>query len=232
MRCIGIDGARGGWVGAVLDAGETQPHAWIAARIDVLDAMDPATTWVAIDMPIGLPDAGPRACEALTRRALGPRRSSVFPVPIRPMLAAADYAQACAIGRATDGRALSRQAWNITPRIRELDDWLARHSAWQNRVVEAHPELAFARLNGGTPLAAPKRRAAGADQRRALLQTLWPGAMTRLREAVPRAFAADDDLADALVLLTVARRQANGTAISLPDDPPRDARGLPMRIVV
>lgn len=52
-----------------------------------------------IDVPIGLPDRGARECDKAARRRLGPSRgSSVFPAPIRRILAATSYIEACAIG--------------------------------------------------------------------------------------------------------------------------------------
>jgi predicted RNase H-like nuclease len=126
---------------------------------------------VAVDMPIGLLDAGPRACDVEARRRLGPRRSSVFPAPSRPMLAAATYRDALAIG------GLSKQAFNLIPKIREVDALLTPRR--QRTVVESHPELGFARLLG-RPCAAPKRTPEGLAERRALV-SLAPDRAPRAR---------------------------------------------------
>ena len=55
---------------------------------------------VAIDMPIGLSDDGARACDVAARRLLGRAGSSVFPTPVRAVLATDDYAEARAVSRA------------------------------------------------------------------------------------------------------------------------------------
>ncbi|MBS3822094.1 MAG: DUF429 domain-containing protein, partial [Phycisphaerae bacterium] len=83
-------------------------------NIRELAALNPAPEIVAIDVPIGLTDAGKRECDVAARRCLGrPRGNSVFPAPIRPMLEAQSHAEACRIGRAVDGRGLTVQAWSI-----------------------------------------------------------------------------------------------------------------------
>ncbi len=186
-------------------------------------------SWLmAIDMPIGLSDAGPRRCDQEARRVLGhPRGSSVFPAPIRPMLHALDYGDACAIGRASDGRALSRQAWNLLPRIRQLDDLLQRRRPWQERIGEAHPEVIF-QLWAGRPLEHGKRQREGHRLRRTLIEDRWPGVVEACSAQLPRGGWAPDDLLDALACLRAAERRAEGLALVLGGDP--DGTGLPMAI--
>jgi predicted RNase H-like nuclease len=75
---------------------------------------------VAVDMPIGLLADRTRASDSEARRLLGPRRSSVFPTPVRPVLGAADYADACERSRAAHGKALSKQSFHLLDRIERL----------------------------------------------------------------------------------------------------------------
>lgn len=189
----------------------------------------PLAPWlVSIDMPIGLSEAGPRRCDQEARRFLGhPRGTSVFPAPIRPMLPAPDYGEACAIGRASDGRALSRQAWNLLPRIRQLDDLLQRRIPWRQRIGEAHPEVIF-QLWAGQPLAEGKRQLGGRHQRRELIEARWPGVVAAATAQLPRGGWAADDLLDALACLRAAERRATGIALELGGDP--DRTGLAMAI--
>lgn len=183
---------------------------------------------VAVDMPIGLSEAGPRRCDQEARRLLGrPRGSSVFPAPIRPMLQAPDYREACAIGRASDGRALSRQAWNLLPRIRQLDDLLQRRIPWRQRIGEAHPEVIF-QLWAGQPLGENKRQLGGRRQRSELIEARWPGVVAATTAQLPRGGWAADDLLDALACLRAAERRATGVALELGGDP--DGTGLAMAI--
>jgi predicted RNase H-like nuclease len=205
-RVAGVDGCRSGWVVAI---GGT---VHVVARFT--DVLDLDVSIIAVDMPIGLPDAGPRACDVAARRLLGPRRSSVFPAPVRATLQATTYDNALRLHRAADDRGLSKQAYNLLPKIAEVDDALP-----DARVVEAHPELAFARLLGA-PAEHSKRAAAGRAER---LKALGLEAAPRVRGA------AADDVLDAIALTHTARRIAAGCAEVLGDGS-HDRRGRPMSI--
>jgi predicted RNase H-like nuclease len=225
----GVDGCRTGWVLVTADTGaatvltvEVIEHVnSILDRVRVGDL-----SAVAVDMPIGLAHRGPRTCDTEARARLGPRRSSVFPTPPRPLLHAVSHVDAVARGRALDGRGISIQAFNLLPRIAELD--AAIDPSLCDRVVEAHPESGFATL-AGTPLTTKKRSAPGRRERRALLDGVFPGGTDAL-DARARG-AASDDVLDAAVNAWTASRWVQGTAIVLGDGEV-DERGLPMRIVV
>jgi predicted RNase H-like nuclease len=177
-------------------------------------------------MPIGLPDAGRRACDAATRAQLGIRRSSVFPSPIRPMLEASSYEEALAIGRRVDGRGLSRQAFNLVPKICDVDRHMTiRKQAW---IGEAHPELCFAFLLGG-PCAASKKTSQGRAERLAAITDVYPDAAERIAERRPG--AAVDDALDAYALTVTARRLNLHTVVRLGDGA-HDARGLRQEVVL
>ncbi|MGH9187738.1 MAG: DUF429 domain-containing protein [Acidimicrobiales bacterium] len=223
-RVAGVDGCRGGWVAAVVPArGRGRSEVFVVARLaEVLD-LDLAV--LAVDMPIGLPHRDRRACDAEARRRIGPRRSSVFPAPVRAALAAwvegASYGDTVAASRAASGRGLSRQAFNLLGKIAEVDELVTRTTG---RLVEAHPEASFAAMAGAT-LAHAKRTPAGAEQRRSLVSEVFPDAPARVRGAAP------DDLLDAYAAAWTARRVGAGTAVALGDGA-CDALGLPMRIFV
>ncbi len=223
----GVDGCRAGWVMALVRP--KGPEAVIGVVPRFADVLAEAAAIVAVDMPIGLPErAGPggRGPERLVRAKLPGRSSSVFSVPSRAAIYADDYAAACRIALATSDppRALSRQLFNIAPKIREVDVALRADPAAAARVFECHPELAFCRLNGGRP-ASPKKTPEGVARRRALLA----GAGLDPAGPVPRG-AGIDDVLDALACATVARRLYHGEALSHPDRPPCDAHGLPIAI--
>lgn len=193
---------------------------------------------VAIDMPIGLPErvgVGGRAAENAVRPLLGARQSSVFSVPSRSAIYAADYRAACEAALATSDppRKVSKQLHNIAPKIREVDTVLRATPVVAGRVFEVHPELAFWRLNGERALTEPKKvksrcHAPGLDLRRRLL--IDAGFAADAVNAPPPKGAGDDDLLDALACAAVARRLHAGTARPFPDPPPRDAFGFPMAI--
>jgi predicted RNase H-like nuclease len=104
-------------------------------------------------------------------------------------------------------------------------------------VFEAHPEVAFWRLNGERPLDEPKKvkgrpyEPGLALRRRLLIAAGLPGHAVDAkppRDAGIR--AGPDDLLDALACAAIARRIHDGTARPFPDPPQYDAHGLPMAI--
>ena len=82
----GVDGCKGGWFCAAKDAGTDSIWFGVYDNAKLLLQQQPEPLIIAIDIPIGLPEAGPRMCDIEARKLLGPRRSSVFPAPIRPAL--------------------------------------------------------------------------------------------------------------------------------------------------
>lgn len=235
--CAGIDGCRGGWAVAVASAEGMTDAASPNVRLTVVPDFAEALTLVrdarciAVDMPIGLlssPRPGGRSCDRAARALLGRQGSSVFSPPARPALVAREYREA----QRLQGAGLSIQTWNIVPRIREVDAVMT--PSLQDRVLEAHPELAFRTLAGGGAVLARKASAEGLSERVALLTRILGAAMPDLREVRSRLGPARvglDDLADALVLADVARRAAAGEAFRVPaGDPPMDGRGLRMEI--
>ena len=210
MIVAGVDGCRGGWAVALADDTSLLEVRVVPTFADVVALRCDA---VAVDMPIGLLDHGRRACDVEARRRLGPRRSSVFPTPLRPMLGATTYAEASAIA------GLSKQAFHLLPKIREVDAVMTPRR--QRTIVEVHPELCFAALLGG-PCAAPKRTAQGRAER---LAAVHPPVER------PPSGAAWDDVLDACALVHTARRLVHG-AVERLGDGACDVRGLRCEIVL
>jgi predicted RNase H-like nuclease len=220
----GVDGCRNGWVVATspLDLSTVEVRVVAAfAEIAGLVAVGPLAA-AAVDMPIGLPDDRPRVCDAQARRLIGARRSSVFPAPMRSVLDAADYDEACALSRSACGVALSRQGWGLVAKVAEVDAAMSAHL--QDTIVEAHPEGSFTELMGRPP-GHSKRTSAGRAERTAALVAVFADWRPR-----PVPGAASDDVLDAVVLVWTAARLARGEALRLGDGGV-DARGLRMEIV-
>jgi predicted RNase H-like nuclease len=221
VAVLGVDGWRGAWVGARLD-GRTVALLALPDAAAVLAVPDVEV--VGIDMPIGLSEDGVRACDVQARRRLGRAGSSVFPTPVRAVLATDDYAEARALSRAaTDPpRAPSAQSFQLVRAIRSLDDVLGDPPA--ENVVEVHPELAFRALDDR--VRDPKGTARGMAQRLAALRTVMD-VDAALLDAPPRVPAVD--ALDACAAAWSARRIADGVAECVGNGA-TDARGRPMRI--
>jgi predicted RNase H-like nuclease len=229
----GVDGCRKGWFRASRDLRSGELAFQIVADVAELLSSAPRPALVALDMPIGLPDSGPRACDREARARLGPRRSSVFPAPIRAAVRAATQAEASDVTRRSDGRGVAAQAFGIFAKVRQVDEALASDRALRAALYEVHPELSFSAWNEGRPMTFAKRTVEGARERLALAEAwLGSGILARARGGHTRKDLADDDILDAIAALWTAHRIAAGTAETLPALPPRDATGLPMRIVV
>jgi len=209
-RVVGIDGCRGGWLIATAKAVR------VSARLELEDV-----THVGVDMPIGLSDAAPRACDMAARKFLGRAGSSVFPAPPRAILDCVEYATALDIARTMTGRGISRQTFNITAKVAELDRLIRSGTAWE--FVEVHPECSFLTLNAGHPLPT-KKTAAGQELRRRLL-----GEHFDLPATAPRG-AAMDDVLDAYAVLWSTMRFRSGVHREFGDGQ-MDERGIAMRIV-
>ncbi|HXH82301.1 MAG TPA: DUF429 domain-containing protein [Candidatus Tectomicrobia bacterium] len=226
---LGVDGCATGWIAASRDARGRVTCRRVATLEELLGDLRPPSV-AAVDVPIGLPERGARACDELARRLLGVRRVSVFPPPIRPVLAATSYAEASSIRFAVDGKRMSIQAWAIVPRIAEMDRFLDGDPVRRAIVHEAHPEVSFLHLGGGRPMAASKHTSAGRARRWALLRR-WRRALPHPARTARTFGCKVDDVLDALVLLWTAERIRRGRAIRIPATPPLDARGLRMEIV-
>jgi predicted RNase H-like nuclease len=121
----GINGCRGGWFSIFEELPSRTLASKIFATIDDLTRHIENLDVVAIDVPIGLTDRGPRACDVAAREMLGAKRgSSVFPAPVRPALGAATYVEACERSLAAQGKKLPKQSFAIYPKIRQLDELL------------------------------------------------------------------------------------------------------------
>jgi predicted RNase H-like nuclease len=195
---LGIDGCRGGWVVAVF-SGYSMEFT-IVECLHELDLTD--VQRVFLDIPIGLPEAGQRICDLKLREALPKHlKSSVFPCPVREAVYAPNYIEARRISLLKTGKSMSIQAWNICPKIREADEWLAENKEFQQKVFESHPELNWLRLN---VLNLPsKHTVEGINVRRAILEERNVVVPDRLR--IKTVGAKRDDILDAAVLAMSAR---------------------------
>ena len=234
MQLIGVDGCGAGWVLAIGDTGLGSLDFAIERDFTGLARLAGAgQALIAIDIPIGLAETGPRACDLAARLLLGrPRSSSVFAAPCRPTLSATTYLDACAINLAACGKAVTKQLYNIMPKIRQVDALMT--PGLQTWVREVHPEVVFAALAGvGQGLGSRKRTPAGEDERLELLARWLPRvAVGKVRSCLGPQHAARDDIVDALACLVSAYRICRGQHLVLPSGRvPLDSRGLRMEIL-
>jgi len=211
---MGVDGCTHGWVGIVLTSGRVE--ALYAPTIGELEAAARGLGEIAvlaIDIPIGLPDAGVRQADVMSRRQVGPRSSSVFSTPVRAALEFDTYESAAPAHRELTSSGMTKQAFALRVKIHEVQAWLPSAMC---RVVEAHPEVSFAEL-AQEPLIHSKSTWAGVELRRNLLETAGIRLPSDLGSAGARAGV--DDVLDAAIAAWTAARARDGLARSLPDPP-------------
>jgi predicted RNase H-like nuclease len=219
---VGVDACKTGWIAVTLDGPDVR--ASYLPTIDAVSAAEPGVEAIAIDIPIGLPDAGRRAADVEARLFLGPRRSSVFFTPVRAAVEAATHRAATALAVQATGSGISQQSYALARKILEVEAWLP---AAPCGVWEVHPELSFAFLIG-QPAGAPKRTWAGMVERR---QALLDAGISL--DGVPAAVgtrAAVDDMLDAAAVAWSARRLQNGSARSFPHPPLPGSNGRDVAI--
>lgn len=205
-RVAGVDACPGGWAVAVWRPGGDVE----LRRIDRFsEAVQLDVSVIAVDIPIGAPEVGPRSADVEARAFVGTRASSVFPTPPRSVLGSPDYQEALRRHCALTGKGLSKQAFFLCRRMLEVEPC----AATDERIVEVHPEVSFCAL-AGRPLRHSKARPEGLAERRALLE----GAGLRLPAPPPRVPLAD--ALDAAVAAWTAARYAHGEALPLPDSHP------------
>ena len=250
----GMDGCRAGWVAVQTKAvgGGDIASAMASASVSLFSTIGEAaailgpSAIIAVDMPIGLPEeiaAGGRGPEQTIRPFLGARQSSVFSIPSRSAVYAGNYREACELAQKSSSppKKVSKQAFNLFPKIRELDRFLLQSRTdpvlARLGVYECHPEFAFAKLNCGQAMQLPKKiksrvNPEGIAERMALLESLGfdPIFLRSGAADFKSSDAAQDDFIDACACLAIAWRLQQGLAHPHPEQYKRDANGLPIAI--
>ena len=222
MIVAGADGCRTGWVICRRAGNGTLDIAVVKTLAEACEGL----SVLAVDMPIGLVDEPRpgRACEREARALLPGKTSSVFPTPCRPALGCTTHTEANALSK-TLGVGLTQQTFHLFPKMREVDELMRGNEALHSIVHEAHPELAFARMNDGKPVLSRKRRPEGFAER---LELLARHGFPWEPRSLPG--AARDDVLDAMAVCRTALLIAQGTATRLGPEHGRDRYGLPMNI--
>ena len=223
----GVDACRAGWLCVRQDNSKVDGEVFTTFQ-EALRFLDTAAI-IAVDIPIGLSSAGERPCDPLARQLLGfSRAGSVVPPPVWAVVHETNFELACSKHRATDGRVLSKQAFEILPKILEVNDLMRRQVDLQERVREIHPELSFAVWNDGRAMKHRKSDPAGKVEREKLIDRQWPQ-RARVAGTLRRAGHQLEDLNDAFAALWTAARITRGAAKVL-GPPTPDQYGIRMQV--
>jgi len=233
---IGIDGCQSGWVASYLED-EIQWKFEIFSTIEKLWKKFSYTKLIMIDIPIGLREKGskPRLCDKAARKFLTrTRSSSIFPTPCRASLYTDTYIEANQINTKMTGKGLSKQTWNISGKIREVDILLRNDPKASKVFIESHPELCFAALSNNTPMKHYKKKEDGIKERLLVIGSFYKNPKQILREAIlqlSKEKVLVDDILDAWILAISGSKGLSNLRF-LPDNFEFDSKGLPMRMAI
>ena len=231
---LGVDGCLSGWVSSEFYK-EKELEIRQFSSIEELWKQYNKAKLILIDIPIGLRDKGslPRICDIAARKFLSNKRSaSIFPVPCRSAVYASDYSDANKINRNLTGKGLSKQTWNITGKIREVDSLLIENNEAKKIFIESHPEICFAALANGNPMKYYKKNESGIKERLSILNlnSNFKISINDLEfQKSKMKNVKIDDILDAWILAVSAIKGKENLQF-LPEKYELDSKGLPMRI--
>lgn len=243
---VGVDWASRGWLAVVVDGGEwtVRMHPSIHS---VWFEYNTAES-ILIDIPIGLPEFQRRECDRGAKEFLGSGRArSIFWTPCRDAVEQNIYDDAKQANIDARDDSLSSQAWELIPRIQEVDRFLRDINEARTILLESHPEVCFkAFAKGNLP---SKHGNNGLDHRRKILEEVdecikgvYDKFVEKYIDGQPSwarriGNSNRDDLLDAMVLALAAKVGDNAFE-RIPDcsdacveSIPQDQEGLPMQIV-
>lgn len=221
MIALGLDGYSRGWVAVLIDG--TRRDVLLLGSISELLTMK--FDRAGIDMPIGLPQQGLRACDLEARAMLRPHAARVFTGARRGLWDHASHEAANRVLRRRGEAGVSIQLWNLGPKILEIDAMMTQRL--QQRVREVHPELVFLRLNFGRPLPSKKTEEGIALRIRLLRRE----GFVELKQWIAQKSAGvkTDDILDACAVAIAARDFTSGHVLPQ-NSAPKDAKALKMQI--
>jgi predicted RNase H-like nuclease len=240
---VGVDGCRAGWFAVFLEGENENDCRWevalfpkFASLIDFLEKnYSHAEPLILIDIPIGLKEggAGERLADTGTRKILKARKSSIFPVPCRKAVYAETYEKACEVNEKLTGKRISKQAWNIVPKIRDVDSFLVKNENYREKVREVGPEICFQAF-AGFPMKYSKKKAEGFLEREETLSNVCKCVDEIIGYSLSeyrRKDLSKDDILDALASALTAKKGSKYGFVYVPCEPEIDSRGLKIQMV-
>jgi predicted RNase H-like nuclease len=215
---VGIDGFRWGWVAAWIDSRGHHGFDY-SSKLDRL--LSYPHTMAMIDIPIGLPTKGLRACDRDAQQMLG---SSVFTGVRRGFWNFANQSAANEHYWDQNEPGISSQLWSIRWKIKHVDELMTPDR--QRTLHETHPELVFWNLNKRAQLSS-KHTEAGRERRISLLKSCGFTNIDRWLSQRWGTGIGRDDLIDACVCAVAAR----DARTRIPEGAvPVDSKGLKMEM--
>ena len=216
---IGIDGCRAGWIiTQVLDNQLISFHIIKNLNDDYLKQIK--LSYIGIDIPLQLSQTGKRLAEIEARSLLKKRACTIFSPPTLNALRAKNYIDACEVNFKECGKRISKQSWNLFPKIKEAHKFLENNSISKLEVFEVHPELSFMAMNDMNLIDASKKTETGKEIRIKLIQKFFPNfSFESVRNQYKKNQVLDDDILDSISVLWSTQRIVDNIAQFVPKDP-------------
>ena len=165
----GIDGSHAGRISVIRQIDKENYYKLVFSK-DLSVLCNDRINLVLIDMPVGLDKkivTGGRIVDKLARKKLIKRKSSIFNAPSRLTLKAKNYQEANKINK-KQGLGLSKQSWNLIPKIKELEILMQQNN--RPLIFESHPEISFQEMNN-KELNYSKKERLGIEERKKILES-------------------------------------------------------------
>ena len=175
---------------------------------------------IGIDIPLYLSKTGKRRAEIEARFLLKKRACTIFSPPTFNVLRAKNYIDACEINFKECGNRISKQSWNLFPKIKEAQKFLENNLICQVGIFEIHPELSFMAMNDMNLVEASKKTDIGKEIRIKLIKKFFPTFSFELvRNKYKKNQVLDDDILDSISVLWSTQRIVDNIAQFVPKDP-------------
>ncbi len=229
--CIGVDGCKNGWIGAILDHGKLIIDRF--PTVGHLIEQYPHFDEFLIDMIIGFQSQRDHVRpDSFARTMIKERASTIFPSPCRQAVSADTISEAYEENVRVLGKKFTPLTVGILPKMKEVDTFLSENPQYKNVVKESHPEVCFSKLNGSTILS-KKSEKEGARERIELLSNYLPELKLNKIESQAKKLKCNvDDIIDAICLAISANLISQGKYETIPNNPMKDEKGLIMQLVV
>ncbi len=203
-KVAGLDGCPAGWL--IFYGYDNEFDFQLISSIEEATPIFEECRNIFIDIPIGLSSkAYQRQVEGQMRKLLQGRSSTIFTPPCREAVQRKDHAVANKVNRQITGKGLSVQAFNISKKIAEVDNFLRTKRNFS--LQESHPEICFKILKGKV-LGTKKNTMEGQQERRDVIASISPDLDLSVEKALgqyPKKQVRPDDIIDAAILCLSAQ---------------------------
>ena len=215
---IGIDGCRAGWIITKILNNQLISFQIIENLND--DYLKQSNlSHIGIDIPLQLSHSGKRLAEIEARGLLKKRACTIFSPPTLNALRAKNYIDACEVNFKDCGKRISKQSWNLFPKIKEAQKFLEKNLISKSEVFEVHPELSFMAMNDMNLIEVSKKTDIGKEIRIKLIQKFFPSfSFESVRKKYKKNQVLDDDILDSISVLWSTQRIVDNIAQFVPKE--------------